>query len=252
MKLTFTTKPKPFLLTVGTLVMSIGGGFYGFFPNTPVKIVGIILFLIGFILSLFSFIKLNEDFIIYEDWELSRIKKDLQKADNNSTLKFLQTWWPDRELLCPMLEKLMIKNDKVFNIEVFLIEYKDFNQSNSLICSRQRLRPESPEQAANEVKSTIARLKIMKERVDLHWAKYKAGAKLNLTIKLFNVLPFGSMYQIGNDVIYFGLYHNYESSAHGPMFKITPSKDRVLWNKIENNLETLSNDKNCITEEIVL
>jgi hypothetical protein len=55
------------------------------------------------------------------------------------------------------------------------------------------------------------------------------------------VVPFGSVFQIGNDKIYSGIFWNWTSSINGPMIVAADNKSKT-WSCFERHLEFGWND----------
>ena len=95
-----------------------------------------------------------------------------------------------------------------------------------------RLRLETPAQHIMEIQSTIEKVIAMKEHVDAVWKTTRNGATLDLEIRLFDFLPFGSHFQVGKDVIFVGLFWNTTSSINGPMIMVKESEPKI-WGAFE-------------------
>ena len=225
-------------ITIGSTFAGLGGACVGFSNNKIIYYFAILLLFVGAVMIIISFIDYEKHNKIINTWDHDKLKKALERAPNDSHIKILQTWWPDDESLCPYIEELLTTGNKCFSFEIFLMWSDNFEDANSLIACRERLRSESAEEASDAIHQTIKRLNKMKERIDLNWKQKYKGRTFQLSIKQYNTLPFGPIYQIGDDLLFFGLFHNYDSSEIGPMIEVH-RHNNPLWVKIEKNLQDL-------------
>ena len=225
----------PVRLALGGGVMAISAGILNFGSEFGLKSIflpgGTCLFVLGILLFLTGIIEFVHDFKMIPKWDDKLIKDAIQSAPNNSTIRILQTWLPDKEYFCPILERLLMESEKQFRLEVLLM---NSDESNNLLDARIKLRSETRNHAQHEIHATITRLAQMKQRVDAVWEKKYSGAKLNLKIRSYEFMPFGPYYQIGKNKIFLGFYLNYDSSVHGPMLVISNSKSEI-WTSFEQN-----------------
>jgi hypothetical protein len=214
----------------GTLI-AIGTALPTFLPNNPTALlVGALLFIFGLPPTVLTFICFTRPVAtLLERWDWSLVFKALRAADPNSTVRILQTSIPDATALFAHLETLLIKEGKQFKLHILLVDYEN---AKGLIEARMRLRNEELEDHLQEIKANIKQLIGIKKRVDSAWADSRNGAQLDLEIRLYDFLPFGSHFQIGKDVIFIGLFWNKISSVGGPMIRVTGSGSRI-WNAFE-------------------
>ena len=182
-----------------------------------------------FLLDLEDMLGRQKEKPISDLWDYDAVYEAMAKADPHSTISILQTSIPDATRLIAHLERLLINESKRFQVRIMLIDYSNATE---LIAARMRLRLETPAHHIGEVQANIEQLVTMKGRVDSAWRVARNRETLDLEIRLYNFLPFGSHYQIGNDVIFIGLFWNTTSSINGPMIKVTKNEP-TLWQPFE-------------------
>jgi hypothetical protein len=159
----------------------------------------------------------------FEVWEASasELYEALGKASYNTKIRIIQTWFPDPEYFIEELENIINDHSKRFEFQVLLInENSEFN----ILGARIKYRKESRERAIEKIKETIEKLKEI-ERLTL-----------KLEIGVYDFLPFGPLYQVGNEVMFVGFYLNYCSSIHAPMLKINNTASKA-WRRFEKHFE---------------
>lgn len=169
------------------------------------------------------------------EWDNKVLLKALKDAPEESEVRILQTWFPDIEQVCPMLERLLTYDKKRFRFKVLLLDKGAPKARNDLLDARIRYRAEDRREARHNIKHTAARLVKMKDRVDAEWRKTDFG-KLALEIRAYNFMPFGPICQIGNSAMFIGFYPNYDSSINAPMVIIRDPKSE-MWEKFEKNFQ---------------
>jgi hypothetical protein len=230
-------RPNPVLLTVGGLLLGVGGGLQAIFDpqnyawSLPV---GALIFGIGTTLSVIGIIRVTRSGAVFLDsWNSDLIYRAMSRADPKSTVSLLQTSFPEVTKLIGEIEQRLIQDDKQFRLRILLL---NFMTASEVAKGRMRLRKEKVADHLREVETNIGELIEMKKRVDAAWAETRDGAKLKLEIRLYDFLPFGSHYQIGQNVTFVGLFWNTTSSVNGPMIRVTGT-DSVMWKAFEKQFE---------------
>jgi hypothetical protein len=187
----------------------------------------------------------EDDIRVFEVWKKSyhHINETLEKAPEDATIRIIQTWLPDLEEFIVDIKNLLTEteNHKRFKFQVLLIDHDDCN----LLNARVKHRTETCESAIKKIQESISQFVKLKDDVDKAWEKEwiesgKRGStltrkpELELEICLYNFLPFGSYYQIGDKVMFVGFYLNHCSSIHGPMVKINDTA-KSAWQRFENH-----------------
>ncbi|MCJ7481767.1 MAG: hypothetical protein MUO31_02255 [Thermodesulfovibrionales bacterium] len=236
------------ILAIGGIILSIGAGLLSLEPVFGLKWIflpiGTIVFLLGVIIVFFGCFEFVSGPEIKDNWDDNLLRKALETAPPKSTVSILQTWLPDKEKFCPFMEELLIDGSKQFHFRVLLMYGSKKKVNDDLLSARIRLRAESHDDAFQEIVGTIKRLNQMKQKVDTSWVTKYMGAKLDIQIRSYKFMPFGPIYQIGNQMMLIGFYLNSESSVHGPMLIIRNPKSRI-WKKFEDNI---NNGWNSSTE----
>lgn len=238
-------------LSIGSIIVAIACGVLAFGSKIGLQefslIFGISLFLGGIIVSLAGIFKIIPRYKLYDKWDDNFIRRVIEKAPQDATIRILQTWIPDKEILCPFLKELL-KEDKKFNIELLLMDH----QSDFLLKSRTALRTEDHEHAEQQIKDTIKQFMLMEDEVNKVWERKRNGAKVNFKIELYDFLPFGPIYQIGEEYLFIGFYINFASSATGPMLIIRNNESK-LWKLFNEHLvkacdTSMEPDESSVTE----
>ena len=86
---------------------------------------------------------------------------------------------------------------------------------------RFKLRSESADQMAAQVRDQVKHLLGLAERVNTKWVTDRAGEKLHLEIRLYDGFLLGPYYQVGQDVLFVGMNLSHQSAAWGPMVEVT-------------------------------
>lgn len=186
---------------------------------------------------------------VFEVWKKSchQIYEALEKAPEDATIRIIQTWLPDLEDFIEDIEYLFTEHHKRFKFQILLIDHnKDDNKDQDkcdddnhfdLLSARIKYRKETHKNAIKKIADSISQFKNLKEYVEEEWIKYGKKDKplsLNLEIGLYDFLPFGPFYQIGDKVMFVGFYLNYCSSVNAPMVKIH-SKAETAWYRFDKH-----------------
>lgn len=229
----------PRLLTLGGVVISVGTGLVGF--TSDLALPGAILFAVGLVLTLLGLFTVEpRSVIVHGQWSLDRIKEALHRAPPDATIQILQTWIPDEEFI-DCLRELFIHDDKRFDLRVLLLGADKSADADDLLAARVRLRDTGRDTGAQEIHLTLQRLTRLKRTVDLAW-KEAAGRRaktptLDMEIRLYDFLPFGPIYCIGDDVMFVGFYINYDTSNAAPMLEVRRTPNSRVWRTFERNFD---------------
>jgi hypothetical protein len=212
-------RKKEAFLSAGGLLVAAGGVILKVWTHSAAIYVGGAVSFFGLLLLLYgAFGFATSSTTILDDWDAELLKRALNEATPASTISILQTSIPDVTQLIGWLEDLLTTKQKHFRLRILLLDHQE---AAALISARVKLRPDSAEAHLAEIRANIELFIRLKERVDQEWAESSNGAKLDLQIRLYSFLPFGSVIQIGEKVIFSGLFWNWTSSVNGPMIRIT-------------------------------
>lgn len=232
-----SVRRDPVILTVGGVVLGLGAGIRTFLPPEAFWWSGpltAVMFVIGVGLEILGLVSITRaGAVMLDSWDSSRIYRAMSHADPSSTVSILQTSIPDVTKLMGEIERQLIDDGKHFKLRVLLLNYKTASE---VAKARVRLRRETAADHLHEIETNINELIAMKKRVDEAWAEPRDGATVKLEIRLYDFLPFGSHYQVGQDVIYSGLFWNTTSSVNGPMIRVTGTRS-TIWKTFEHQFE---------------
>jgi len=209
---------------------TLGPGAQFLFGIAVLYVASGVLFIIGIVIFLTGCFEVVRRLKVIPEWNDELLKQAIRSAPKDSTIRILQTWFPDIESFCSFLEELLIDDEKQYRFEILLIN----RECKQLISARVMLRTETLAYALQQIDATIARLEQMKQRVDIAWETKYLGAKLDLKIRCYKFMPLGPIYQINQSHLFVGYYLNYESSVRGPMLVIRDPKSRI-WRVFEKN-----------------
>jgi hypothetical protein len=224
-------RKKDAFLWIGGLLGSIGSVllkiFHPLYVGGPVFIVGVALLLYGGMEFAPKATKL------IDSWDSQILYKAFKNAAPGATIQIIQTSIPDFTALIGVLEDLLIRHDKHFRFRILLLDYE---KASALLVARMRYRVEQAADHVAEIRTQVEQLVRFKERVDAAWKEPKSGAKLNLEVRLYSFLPFGSVFMIGDEKIYSGIFWNWTSSINGPMIEVADNKSKT-WSCFEQHLQ---------------
>lgn len=228
-------------LLIGGAVIALGAGVSAQLPEVfhshadSLHWAGIILFALGTLLSAYTFLDLSfSDARFYNVWDQRLVNKALRSASPTSTVRALQTSFPNAAELVPLLKELLTSGEKQFKIHVLLANpYTAGGQS--VIEARMRLRDQDFPDHLREIEGQLHQLVAMKRAVDDHWAESRDHAKLTLEIRLYDHLPFGPQFHV-DDEIFVGFFVAKHSSVLAPMVRIRKSNDQV-WKLFHDDFE---------------
>jgi hypothetical protein len=233
----FSFRFEPVRVTIGSVIMTLAAGLFGFFPNT--RIAAGICFAIGILLTLHGFLTLGKSgAIIHQHWSLRRIIQALHNAPERATIQILQTWFPEENFVTT-LEHLYRVKKKQFRLRVMIVDPHDEGVID-ILGARVKLRGINRARAVGEVTASLENLCALKRAVDAAARSSPRNGDspdvVDLQIRLYDFLPFGPIYKIGEEVIFAGLYLGHVSSVHGPMIEVRKESCPDLWQVFEDDL----------------
>ena len=211
-------------MVFGGLLATSGGVVLKLWSHPLGLITGGILSAIGIALVLYGAFELTSTGRILRKWKPEVLYRALSNAPPDATIGILQTSIPDVTSLIGCLHELLTNQKKQFRLRILLTDYE---QAKPLVEARVRLRIETADAHAAEIRSSIDQFIRVKQLVDAEWKQTMSGAQLDLQIRLYSFLPFGSIFQIGDQRIFSGLFWNWTSSINGPMIVITDKRSET-------------------------
>lgn len=179
--------------------------------------------------------------VIHQNWDYQGICRAMTRAADDAEIRILQTWFPEEAFIARRRE-LCADDKKRFALQVLLIDPRA--RPPCSVRSPRRSRDAqvcSPASAATQVRSTAADLFKMKERIEPERRRRRSHGRrtdnVDLEVRFYSVMPFGPIYQIGNDVMYVGFYLSFGTSAEGPMIETKNRPDNRLWHKFHRPFE---------------
>lgn len=125
-----------------------------------------------------------------------------------------------------------------FHLRVMIVDPHDEGVID-ILAARVKLRGINRAKAVGEVTSSLENLCGLKRNVD---AAMRSSARngdspdvVDLQIRLYDFLPFGPIYKIGEEVIFVGFYLGHVSSVHGPMIEVRKESCPDLWQVFEDD-----------------
>jgi hypothetical protein len=226
-------RKKDIFLSAGGLLGTAGGALVKFWVHPTSFYIGGAISFVGLVsLAYGTFGIASASTRIIDEWKADLLHRSLANATPDSTIRVIQTSVPDITRLIGLLEDLLIHKEKRFRLRILLLDYENARE---VLAARVQFRMETPEIHIAEVRADIDQFIRLKQRVDKEWIESRSGAKLDLQIRLYTFLPFGSVFQIGEERIFSGLFWNWTSSINGPMIVATDKKSKI-WKCFEKHL----------------
>ncbi|HEX9034365.1 MAG TPA: hypothetical protein VF834_21170 [Streptosporangiaceae bacterium] len=225
-------------VTLGGLGISAGPSLFVFDPG--LRIAGVAIFAVGALLAVTGLIGLSpRRAIVHVEWSQKRLLKAMIRAPETATVEILQTWIPEEDFI-DRLRHLYINSGKRFHLKVMLMNPAEDNV-NDVLAARVKLRGIERSKAANDIAHTRDSLLRLKRDVDKKLAELARSGRgraetMDIEIRLYDFMPFGPIYKIGDEVMFIGLYLNDTSSIFGPMIEVRKSRSSELWRDLERNL----------------
>jgi hypothetical protein len=227
-----TFRKKEAVLGTGVLLTTSSGLLLKILPDPFSLWVGGAVGLTGLAILLIGTFGITTSGRISNEWNPEKVYSSLQRAHADSTITILQTSIPEVARLAGVLEELLIQNKKQFRLRLLLLDYEKAPQ---VVAARVLLRTEDASAHSREVKSNVDQFIKVKKRVDAAWKDSMSGAQLDLQIRFYSFLPFGSVYQIGEECFISGLFWNWTSSINGPMITVSDKKSK-MWECFEQQI----------------
>lgn len=221
------------LVGLGGLFATAGGLLLKILPDPLSFWIGGLFVLAGLVLVAYGYFGLTSSGRILNRWNAEVLHRALQRTASGSTIRILQTSVPDVTKLIGVLEELLLQKNPL-HLHLLLLDHE---QAPAVLAARVQLRVEKAAAHTQEVKTNIEQFIALKQRVDAAWRESMNGATLDLQIRLYTFLPFGSVFQIGQERIISGLFWNWTSSVNGPMIVVS-DKDSKAWKCFEQQLNT--------------
>jgi hypothetical protein len=227
-----TFRKKDAVLTVGGLLATAGAMLLKMLPDHYSLWAGGAVGFAGLATIVYGAFGITTPGRISNEWNPENLYSSLKRAPADSTITILQTSIPEVTKLAGVLEELLIQNKKQFRLRLLLLDYE---QAPQVVAARVQLRTEVASEHSQEVKSNVDQFIQVKKRVDAAWKDSMSGAQLNLQIRFYSFLPFGSVYQIGEECFISGLFWNWTSSINGPMITVSDKKSK-MWECFEKQI----------------
>jgi hypothetical protein len=227
-------------VTIGGVVMTLAAGLFEFLSDT--RYISITLFCLGGLLVLDGLVRFRRSrVIIHHEWSLKLILKEISRAPEGTTVRILQTWFPEENFLTS-LEGIYLHEGKRFHLHVMLMnpEGDEASEVNDVLTARMKLRGISRAKAAGDIKTALDNLLRLKRNVDASLRQRVRNGihpeSVDLQVRLYDFMPFGPIYKVGEEVMFLGLYLNHVSSVHGPMIEVRKNRCPDLWDLFEDDL----------------
>jgi len=228
-------------LTIGGLLIAIGRGIDSagpyYFPEYDHigHDIGLVLFVLGIFITITGLITYNSGARIYPSWRSDLICKTIRSADANSTISLLQTSFPNANELLPLLQHLLVDGGKAFKLRI-LVANPHSDDGWAIVKARVYLRDQEASHHAGEIVDQLGPFKSLKIKVDKAWQQHRNGAKLDLQIRVYEHLPFGPQYHIGEKQSFIGFFICDKSSINAPMLRVGPNSHEI-WNVFRHDFE---------------
>jgi hypothetical protein len=168
---------------------------------------------------------------VVDRWKPELLDGAFGSAPPDATIRILQTSISDVTRLIGVLEDLLLHKGKQFRLRILLL---DFENARDVLLARIRLRVDTADTHATDIRINTELFIRLKDRVDAAWLEHKSGASLSLQTRYYTFLLFGSMFQVGKERIFSGLFWNWGSAINGPMILITDAT-RNSWKCFEEH-----------------
>ena len=225
-------------ITVGGLGMSAGSGLFVFDPG--LRIASAAIFGLGLLLAVTGLVDLSPGrAIVHVEWSQKRLLQAMSSAAEAATLEILQTWIPEEDFI-DRLRHFYINGNKRFHMKVLLMNPAE-GGPNDVLAARVKLRGIERSKAAHDIAHTRDSLLRLKRDVDKKLAELARAGQgraetMDIEIRLYDFMPFGPIYKIGDQVMFIGLFLNDTSSIFGPMIEVRRSRSPELWRDLERSL----------------
>jgi hypothetical protein len=185
------------------------------------------------------------DVIIHASWHNERVTDAIKRAQDGTTIRIMQTWLPEREHLFPLIADEMTRSGKDLTLEVLLMHPGTSDpDADDLLAARVRHRDERRAQARAHIIDTIDHLFRMRDRLEKVSGK---RGRLDLAVRCHHTLPFGPIYQVGDERMFVGLYLPTRSSLNAPMIEIR-RKESGYWYTFEQAFLAVWHDADTVED----
>ncbi len=224
-------------VTIGVAIITLAGVLFEFSPAT--RIIAIIMTCFGLPLAADGLVTFGRSkVVVHHQWSLQKLLRELAHAPERATIQILQTWFPEENFVTS-LEHLYLQDGKRFHLQVMLVN-PHTEGAIDVLAARVKLRKINRAKAAGDVTTALDNICRLKRNVDgaLRRASVNGGHPdtVDLEVRLYDFLPFGPIYKIGDEVMFVGFYLNHASSVHGPMIEIRKKRCPDLWHVFEEDL----------------
>lgn len=226
-------------VTIGVAIITLAGVTFEFLPST--RIFATVMTCLGVLLTADGLVTFARwKVFVHHQWSLQRVLQELARAPDRAVVQILQTWFPEENFV-PSLQRLYLQDGKRFHLQVMLVNPHN-EGAIDVLAARVKLRKGwDRAKAAGDVTTALDNICRLKRHVDntLRRSSSNGGHhpdSVDLEVRLYDFLPFGPVYKIGDEVMFIGFYLNHASSVHGPMIEIRKKRCPDLWNLFEEDL----------------
>lgn len=161
--------------------------------------------------------------IVREKWSNERLYRTLEKADRDAEVRIINSYFPDLLEFIPFLRRLLVRKGKRFKLRILLMD-----PNSDMVTARFALRRDSTEYATGQLRAQLEQILELEREVNESWAEARHGARetLDLKLKVYRSLMFGTLYEIGTGHLFVGLFLANESSTTGPMLELRDCEAR--------------------------
>jgi hypothetical protein len=225
-------------VTIGGVIISLAGVLFELSPAT--RIIAIIMICLGLLLAGDGLVTFSRwKVTVHHQWSLEKVLRELARAPERASIEILQTWFPEENFVTS-LERLYMHEGKRFRLQVMLVNPQD-EGAIDVLAARVKVRQIDRAKAAQDVHMALDNICRLKRNVDSALRRSPGNDSrpdtVDLEVRLYDFLPFGPVYKIGDEVIFVGFYLNHASSVHGPMLEIRKSRCPDLWHEFEEDLK---------------
>jgi hypothetical protein len=224
-------------VTIGVAIITLAGVLFELLPDT--KVIAIVIACFGLLLSMDGLVTFDRwKAVVHPQWELQKVLRELARAPERAAVQILQTWFPEENFVTS-LEHLYLQDGKRFHLQVMLVN-PQAEGAIDVLAARVKLRNIDRAKAAGDVTAALDNICRLKRNVDSAFRRSSVSGghpdTVDLEVRLYDFLPFGPIYKIGDEVMFVGLYLSNASSVHGPMIEIRKKRCPDLWHVFEEDL----------------
>jgi hypothetical protein len=224
------------LFGIGTGVSGVGAGVAELVSQ--LTFLGGFLFVVGLPVMIAGLVERRQrPVIVHDRWDTRRVCDAMRHASDDAVIRIRQTWVPDESFINTVRE-LLVDDGKRFKLDVLLIDPTggDSARPSPLLSARVKLRDDlTAEQAVGEVRSTLRRFGAMEG--GLTNPKSQRRVNVDIDIRLYDSMPFGPIYRVGDDVMFVGFFICFETSEDGPMLEIRNTPRNRWWRQFDREFD---------------